>query len=63
MLRTFRHAPGYVGNPQPRHRLRPAEATSFWPAEFSQVLVHEEGFDGDGKPAAGLVMRWTGRRP
>lgn len=63
MMSTFRDAPGYVGNPQLRHRLRPAEATSFWPAGSSRILVHEEGFDSDGKPATGLVTRWTGRRP
>lgn len=63
VLRTFRDCPGYIGNPQPRHRLRPAEATTFWPADLATVLVHEEGFDTDGKPAAGLVARWTGRRP
>jgi len=63
MLRTFRDAPGYIGNPQPRHRLRPGEGASLWPSASSEVLVHEEGFDGDGKPAAGLVTRWTGRRP
>lgn len=63
MLRTFRDCPGYIGNPQPRHRLRPAEAARFWPSDQATVLVHDEGFDADGKPAAGLVARWTGRRP
>lgn len=63
MLRTFRDCPGYIGNPQPRHRLRPGEAAMIWPAGLATALVHEEGFDADGKPAAGLVARWTGRRP
>ncbi len=62
MLRTFRDAPGYVGNPQPRHRLRPGEAAGFWPPEVARVLVHEEGFDDDGRPTAGLVAQGTGRR-
>ncbi|MEZ4388047.1 MAG: hypothetical protein R3D98_10825, partial [Candidatus Krumholzibacteriia bacterium] len=63
MLRTFRHVTGYVGNPLPRHRLARGEAAAWWPAEPRQMLVYEEGFDADGKPAAGLVARWTGRRP
>ncbi|MBD3221482.1 methyltransferase domain-containing protein [bacterium] len=58
MLRTFRHAPGYIGNPRPRHRLARGEAAGLWPT--ARVLVHEEGFDADGKPAAGVVVRWTG---
>lgn len=60
MLRTFRHAPGYVGNPQPRHRLQRGEAAGFWTPEQMEVLVHAEDFDADGRPAAGLVAR---RRP
>jgi len=58
LLRTFRDAPGYVGNPQPRHRLRRDEATRFWTPDRGRILVHEEGFDADGKPAAGLVFQW-----
>ena len=57
MLRTFRDAPGYVGNPQPRHRLGRAEALRLIPG--GRVLVHEEGFDADGRPAAGVVLSWT----
>lgn len=60
MLRTFRDAPGYVGNPQPRHRLRPSEAAAVWRQESARVLVHEEGFDPDGRPAAGSVVQWQG---
>ena len=58
MLRTFRDAPGYVGNPQPRHRLQPLEAARLLPAASREILVLEEGFDADGKPAAGVVARW-----
>ncbi len=56
MLRTFRDAPGYIGNPQPRHRLARNEALSLLPVE-TEILVHEESFDGDGRPAAGTVHR------
>jgi len=57
MLSTFRHAPGYVGNPQPRHRLARGEAARLWHEAGANVLVHEEGFDADGRPTAGLVAR------
>lgn len=60
MLRTFRNAPGYVGNPRPQHRLAAGEAAGWWPLHRRRVLVHEEGFDADGKPAAGVVVRWEG---
>lgn len=55
MLRTFRDAPGYVGNPRPRHRLGRGEAASLWSAAGARLLVHEESFDADGKPATGVV--------
>ncbi len=58
MLRTFRDAPGYIGNPQPRHRLQPLEAARLLPADSCHIMVLEEGFDADGKPAAGMVARW-----
>lgn len=60
MLSTFRDAPGYLGNPQPRFRLRRDEAATLWPPAATALLVHEEGFDADGRPAAGAVVRWTG---
>lgn len=55
MLRTFRDAPGYIGNPRPRHRLGRGEAASLWSAAGARLLVHEESFDADGKPATGVV--------
>jgi len=58
MLHTFREAPGYLGNPRPRHRLARGEATRLLPAPPAEVLVHEEGFDADGRPSAGAVVRW-----
>lgn len=58
-LSTFRDAPGLLGNPRPAHRLRRDEATAFWPPGLMEILVHQEGFDGDGRPTAGVV----GRRP
>ena len=35
------------------------EAAGLLPAAATEVLVHEEGFDPDGRPAAGVVLRWT----
>ncbi|HOX26048.1 MAG TPA: class I SAM-dependent methyltransferase [Candidatus Krumholzibacteria bacterium] len=60
MLTTFRDAPGYVGNPRPRYRLARDEAATLWPPGSAEILVHVEGFDPDGKPTAGAVVRWTG---
>ena len=57
LMRTFRSAPGYEGHPQPRHRLKPAELAGSFPAGQFEVLVHEESFDPDGRPAAGIVAR------
>lgn len=71
MLETFRDAPGYIGNPQPRHRLRAGEAACLWrqidaaaaadmrESAGPELLVYEEGFAGDGKPVAGVVGRWA----
>lgn len=66
MLSTFRDAPGYLGNPRPQHRLRGGEAAGWWrtapggPAAGTavEILVHEEGFDDDGRPSAGVVARF-----
>jgi tellurite methyltransferase len=57
MVRTFRDAPGYEGHPHPRHRLRSAELTRFFPAGQFEILAHEENHDPDGRPAAGIVAR------
>ena len=61
MLRTFRDAPGYVGNPRPRHRLGRGEAATLLGRAPGELLVHEEGFDDDGRPAAGGGWRRAGR--
>jgi len=60
MLRTFREAPGYQGHPRPRFRLRPWELTSAFPRGVWEILAHEQGFDPDGRPAAGIVARKRG---
>lgn len=57
VVRTFRAAPGYEGHPQPRHRLGPAELLRYFPAGRYEVEAHEENFDPDGRPAAGIVAR------
>lgn len=57
LIRTFRSAPGYEGHPQPRHRLSPGELAGSFPAGHFEVLAHEESFDPDGRPAAGIVAR------
>ena len=59
-LRTFREAPGYEGHPRPRHRLSPWELTGAFARGEWEILAHEQGFDLDGRPAAGIVAR---RRP
>lgn len=57
MVRTFREAPGYEGHPRPRHRLGPWELTRAFPRGEWEILAHEQGFDPDGRPAAGIVAR------
>lgn len=56
-LRTFREAPGYDGHPRPRHRLAPWELTGAFARGEWEILAHEQGFDPDGRPAAGIVAR------
>lgn len=55
VVRTFRDAGGYIGNPQPQHRLRAGELLALLPEPTFAHLVHAEDFDADGRPAAGLV--------
>jgi SAM-dependent methyltransferase len=57
LLRTFRDAPGYGGHPHPRHRLQRAELLRHFPRGLFEILAHEESFDSDGRPAAGIVAR------
>jgi protein-L-isoaspartate O-methyltransferase len=55
MMRTFRHASGFVGSPQPQHRLAPGELLDLLPPPHFTPLVHIEDHDADGRPAAGIV--------
>jgi SAM-dependent methyltransferase len=57
LLRTFRDAPGYAGHPHRRHRLERGELLKCFPAGQFSILAHEEGFDPDGRPAAGVAAR------
>jgi len=59
LVRTFRDAPGYGGHPHPRHRLAPYELLRAFPRPGFEALAHEESFDPDGRPAAGIVARRT----
>jgi SAM-dependent methyltransferase len=57
LVRTFREAPGYTGHPRPRHRLQPFELTRVFSRGDWEILAHDQGFDPDGRPAAGVVAR------
>ena len=57
LVRTFRDVPGYTGPPQRRHRLARGELLRIFPRGRFKILAHEEGFDPDGRPAAGIVAR------
>lgn len=57
LVATFREAPGYDGHPQRRHRLQRSELLRLFPRGQFAVLAHQEGFDPDGRPAAGIAAR------
>lgn len=57
LVRTFREAPGQAPAIGAQHRLQPAELLRVFGAGPWQILVHEESFDDDGRPAAGIVAR------
>lgn len=57
LVSTFREAPGYQGHPHPRHRLARNELPGFFPGGQFQILAHQEGFDPDGRPSAGIAVR------
>ncbi len=57
IIRTFRDAPGYNGHPAPVHRLGRAELLTYFPGGLCEILAHEETYDADGRPAAGVVVR------
>ena len=57
VIRTFRDVPGYVGRPRQRHRLERGELLRCFPSGRFEILVHDEGHDPDGRPAAGIVAR------
>jgi SAM-dependent methyltransferase len=58
VVRTFWQAPGFSGPPSDRYRLQPGELLELF-GSF-EVLVHDQGHDPDGKPAAGIVARKPG---
>lgn len=60
LVRTFRLAPGSGGRPHPRHRLQAGELPGFFAPPHFEILAHEESWDADGRPAAGIVARRTG---
>jgi len=62
LIRGFRDAPGWAPDITAAHRLRPAELVRDFAAARWEVLAHEEGFDDDGRPAAGIVARRRGGR-
>lgn len=62
VVRTFREAPGLPDDVTARHRLRPGELAAAFAAPHWDVLALEEGFDDDGRPAAGVVARRRGGR-
>ncbi len=57
LVRTFRHVAGYEGHPHRRHRLKTGELLKAFPAGSCEIIAHEESFDPDGRPAAGIVAR------
>jgi len=57
LVRTFRHVDGYEGHPHRKHRLDCGELLKAFPAGWCDIIAHEEGFDPDGRPAAGIVAR------
>lgn len=57
LVRTFREAPGLAPDVRAQHRLQPAELVRAFSGGPWQILVHEESFDDDGRPAAGIVAR------
>lgn len=57
VVRTFRDAPGLDAGARASHRLRAAELARAFASGHWRILAHEEGFDDDGRPAAGIVAR------
>jgi SAM-dependent methyltransferase len=57
VVRTFREAPGLAPDVRAQHRLRPAELARTFGEGPWRILAHEESFDDDGRPAAGIVAR------
>lgn len=57
VVRTFRDAPGLAPDVRAQHRLQAAELARVFTTDRWDVLAHEEGFDDDGRPAAGIIAR------
>ena len=60
VVRTFREAPGLAADVRAPHRLSASELARAFAAGHWRILAHEEGFDDDGRPAAGIVARRLG---
>lgn len=57
VVRTFRSEPDARGHTQRQHRLQKGELPGYFPADLCEILVHEENYDPDGRPAAGILAR------
>ena len=57
LVQTFRYAEDCANLPSRRYCLEPGELLRLFPPDRYRILVHEQGHDPDGKPAAGVVAR------
>jgi SAM-dependent methyltransferase len=62
VVRTFRDAPGLGPDVRALHRLQAAELARVFATDRWDILAHEEGFDDDGRPAAGIIARRRAER-
>ena len=57
VVRAFRDTPGLAPDVRAQHRLAAGELVRAFTVDRWRVLAHDEGFDDDGRPAAGIVAR------
>jgi rhodanese-related sulfurtransferase len=57
MVRTFRYVPGRKDLPARKHCLEAGDLLDLLPPADFRILVHQEDYDGDGLPAAGIIAR------